>query len=121
MRLQEFVDFLPHLRHPVDHLVQVGIAMSGFDLRLDQLTPQVTTQKSFDGLHMVGAQHPPTTQHIKPCITLPYQARRQDNATKTWQQRVEISRSETKHSNVFVNRNQTYLSIAFKHWMSIVN
>jgi len=57
--LQEAVEVLPGLGDPVDDLDEVFAAHVLMDLRLDQLPPQEAAQEAFDGLRVVGAQHPP--------------------------------------------------------------
>ena len=59
MSLEELVEVLPHLGHPVDDLSQVVVPGARLDLRLDQFPPQVATQETLNGLHVVSAQHPP--------------------------------------------------------------
>lgn len=59
MCLQEPVEMVPNTRDPVDDLHQLCVACSTADLCLDQLPPQVTTQKAFHRLRVVGTQHPP--------------------------------------------------------------
>ena len=59
--LQEAVEMLPGLGDPVDDLNQVIAAHVFIDLCLYQLSAQESAQETFDGLGVVGAQHPPAT------------------------------------------------------------
>lgn len=62
MGLQEAVEVLPGLGHPVDDLHQVVAARAPIDLRLDQLPPQEAAEETLDRLRVVGAQHPPAAR-----------------------------------------------------------
>ena len=59
MLLQEGVQVVPQLGHPVQHpqqLLPVGVDVA---VRLHQLPPQVANQEAVGGLHVVGeGQHP---------------------------------------------------------------
>ena len=64
MCLQEIVEVLPCLGHPVDDLNQVIAARVLIDLCLYQLSPQETAQEAFNWLRVVCAQHPPTDDQL---------------------------------------------------------
>lgn len=59
MGLQEAVEVLPGLGHPVDDLHQVVAPRAPVNLRLNQLPPQEAAEETLDRLGVVGAQHPP--------------------------------------------------------------
>lgn len=57
--LQEAVEVLPGLGHPVDDLHQVVASCAPIDLCVNQLSPQETAEETLDRLRVIGAQHPP--------------------------------------------------------------
>lgn len=66
MGLQEAVEVLPGLGHPVDDLHQVVAPRAPIDLCLNQLSPQETAEETLDWLRVVGAQHPPAPRgHVR--------------------------------------------------------
>lgn len=62
VRLQEAVEVLPGFGDPVDDLNQVVAAHVLVYLGLYQLPAQEATQKTFDWLCVIGAQHPPNAE-----------------------------------------------------------
>ena len=69
VRLEEAVDVLPHLGHPLDDALQLRVtagrhapgalsAPIALQLAVQQLAAQVAPQEALHRLHVVGAQHP---------------------------------------------------------------
>lgn len=62
--LQEAIEALPGLGHPINDLNQVIAAHVLIDLCLYQLSPKEAAQESFDWLSVVRAQHPPARGQV---------------------------------------------------------